>query len=165
MGTSTRLISSAVLLVLLEAGISSAAIVPITGVNAGASGKLPYLLGSITVGDFTITNEFLALGKSSGHAFLFSNIRYADDFNLNRGVARIAGTAAVGAAGNLGIAGHRDGFFRGLKDVAVGDRIQAVVQNLRALGVRAEELEDGMEIEGTDRPLAGRVESFFPSLS
>jgi sortase A len=47
----------------------------------------------------------------------------ADDFNLNRGVGRIAGTAALGAAGNLGIAGHRDGFFRGLKDVAVGDRI------------------------------------------
>jgi sortase A len=47
----------------------------------------------------------------------------ADDFNLNRGVARIGGTAAVGAVGNLGIAGHRDGFFRGLKDVAIGDRI------------------------------------------
>jgi sortase A len=46
-----------------------------------------------------------------------------DDFNLNRGVGRIAGTAAVGAAGNLGIAGHRDSFFRGLKDVAIGDRI------------------------------------------
>lgn len=46
-----------------------------------------------------------------------------DDFNLNRGVGRIAGTAAVGAEGNLGIAGHRDGFFRGLKDAAIGDRI------------------------------------------
>jgi sortase A len=47
----------------------------------------------------------------------------ADDFNLNRGVGRIKGTAAIEAAGNLGIAGHRDGFFRGLKDVEVGDRI------------------------------------------
>jgi sortase A len=46
-----------------------------------------------------------------------------DDFNLNRGVGRITGTAAVGAEGNLGIAGHRDSFFRGLKDVAIGDRI------------------------------------------
>jgi sortase A len=46
-----------------------------------------------------------------------------DDFNLNRGVGRIVGTAAVGAKGNLGIAGHRDGFFRGLKDVAIGDSI------------------------------------------
>src|SRR5208283_4723148 len=28
--------------------------------------------------------------------------------------------------GNLGIAGHRDGFFRGLKDVAQGDVIELV---------------------------------------
>ena len=48
----------------------------------------------------------------------------ADDFNLNRGVARIQGTAAVDGRGNLGIAGHRDGFFRGLKDIDVGDRIE-----------------------------------------
>jgi len=47
----------------------------------------------------------------------------ADDFNLNRGVGRIKGTAPIDAVGNLGIAGHRDGFFRGLKDIAVGDRI------------------------------------------
>jgi len=48
----------------------------------------------------------------------------ADDFNLNRGVARIKGTATVDADGNLGIAGHRDSFFRGLKDIAMGDRIE-----------------------------------------
>ena len=48
----------------------------------------------------------------------------ADDFNLNRGVARIKGTATVDADGNLGIAGHRDGFFRGLKDIAIGDHIE-----------------------------------------
>ena len=47
----------------------------------------------------------------------------ASDFNLNRGVARIEGTAAVDASGNLGIAGHRDGFFRGLKDIEIGDRV------------------------------------------
>jgi len=47
----------------------------------------------------------------------------ADEFNMNRGVGRIKGTAPVDAGGNLGIAGHRDGFFRGLKDIALGDRI------------------------------------------
>ncbi|HEY7112847.1 MAG TPA: class D sortase [Thermoanaerobaculia bacterium] len=46
-----------------------------------------------------------------------------DEVNLNRGVGRIEGTAVPGGAGNLGIAGHRDGFFRGLKDVARGDAI------------------------------------------
>jgi sortase A len=47
-----------------------------------------------------------------------------DDLTLNRGVGRILGTAPVGAGGNLGIAGHRDGFFRDLKDVAKGDVIE-----------------------------------------
>ena len=46
-----------------------------------------------------------------------------DEFVLNRGVGRIEGTAGVGASGNLGIAGHRDSFFRGLKDIAIGDSI------------------------------------------
>jgi sortase A len=46
-----------------------------------------------------------------------------DDLILNRGVGRILGTAQVGEAGNLGIAGHRDGFFRRLRDLAPGDEI------------------------------------------
>ena len=49
-----------------------------------------------------------------------------DDLSLNRGVGRIPGTAAVGEDGNIGIAGHRDGFFRGLKDIAVGDKIEVL---------------------------------------
>jgi sortase A len=47
-----------------------------------------------------------------------------DDVTLNRGVGRISGTARPGEQGNIGIAGHRDGFFRGLKDVAPGDAIE-----------------------------------------
>lgn len=47
-----------------------------------------------------------------------------DDLVLNRGVGWISGTAKPGEAGNTGIAGHRDGFFRGLKDVRVGDLIE-----------------------------------------
>ena len=46
-----------------------------------------------------------------------------DDLTLNRVVGRIAGTARVGETGNLGIAGHRDGFFRELKDIRLGDRV------------------------------------------
>jgi sortase A len=42
---------------------------------------------------------------------------------LNLGAGRVPGTGAFGAAGNLALAGHRDGFFRGLKDIAVGDEI------------------------------------------
>jgi sortase A len=47
-----------------------------------------------------------------------------DDLTLDRGVGRILGTAKIGEAGNLGIAGHRDGFFRGLKDLAPNDEIE-----------------------------------------
>ena len=47
-----------------------------------------------------------------------------DDWTLNRGVGHIADTAAPDAEGNCGIAGHRDGFFRGLKDVVPGDALE-----------------------------------------
>jgi len=45
------------------------------------------------------------------------------ELTLNRGVGRIEGTARVGENGNVGIAGHRDGFFRGLKDIKLGDKV------------------------------------------
>jgi sortase A len=47
-----------------------------------------------------------------------------DDLSLDRAVGHIGGTARPGEDGNIGIAGHRDGFFRGLKDVAIGDTIE-----------------------------------------
>ncbi|HEU4891161.1 MAG TPA: class D sortase [Vicinamibacterales bacterium] len=47
-----------------------------------------------------------------------------DEWTLNRSVGHIAETAAPGTDGNSGIAGHRDGFFRGLKDVRVGETLE-----------------------------------------
>ena len=47
-----------------------------------------------------------------------------DDFTLNRAVGHIDDTALPGTDGNSGIAGHRDGFFRGLKDIATGDAME-----------------------------------------
>jgi sortase A len=49
-----------------------------------------------------------------------------DDLSLNRGVGHVTGTSKPGENGNIAIAGHRDGFFRGLKDVGVGDTIEMV---------------------------------------
>jgi sortase A len=46
-----------------------------------------------------------------------------DDRTLDRGVGHIEDTAPPGAEGNAGLAGHRDGFFRGLKDILPGDAI------------------------------------------
>lgn len=47
-----------------------------------------------------------------------------DEITLNRGLGRIPGSARPGEGGNLGLAGHRDGFFRGLKDVELGDPLE-----------------------------------------
>jgi sortase A len=44
-----------------------------------------------------------------------------DEWTLDRAVGHIEGTARPGVAGNVGIAGHRDGFFRVLKDIGKGD--------------------------------------------
>lgn len=52
-----------------------------------------------------------------------------DDLTLNRGVGLIEGTARPSENGNIGIAGHRDGFFRGLKDVSNGDKIELVTRD------------------------------------
>lgn len=51
---------------------------------------------------------------------------YADtsERNLNRGAGWVEGTAAPGEIGNIAIAAHRDGHFRPLKDVAVGDALE-----------------------------------------
>jgi sortase A len=54
-----------------------------------------------------------------------------DEPMLNRGVGRIIGTARPGERGNMGIAGHRDGFFRALKDVAVGDAVDLITTDAR----------------------------------
>jgi sortase A len=55
------------------------------------------------------------------------------DLVLNRGVGWIEGTAALGVSGNLGLAGHRDGYFRGLKDLKIGDviEVQTVERTMR----------------------------------
>jgi len=47
-----------------------------------------------------------------------------DDRTLDRAVGHIEDTAPPGTDGNSGIAGHRDGFFRGLKDIGPGDAIE-----------------------------------------
>ena len=47
-----------------------------------------------------------------------------DDRILDRAVGHVEGTAPPGTDGNSGIAGHRDGFFRGLKDIVPGDAIE-----------------------------------------
>jgi sortase A len=68
---------------------------------------------------------------------------------LNRGVGLVEGTARPGEDGNIAIAGHRDGFFRPLKDVQVGASIE-----LRTLqGTRRYRVHDILIVD----PLDGSV--------
>lgn len=52
--------------------------------------------------------------------------------------------------------------IRGAHELRVkeSDRIKAVVENLRSLGLEAEELEDGMVIKGPQKVKGGKVDSF-----
>jgi len=51
---------------------------------------------------------------------------------LNRGAGLIAGTAWPGEGGNMGVAAHRDGFFRVLEGITVGAELHIdVVQRTR----------------------------------
>ena len=45
---------------------------------------------------------------------------------LDRGPGWIPGTAALGSSNNIGIAGHRDGHFRTLRNVEVADVIEVI---------------------------------------
>ncbi|HVP61462.1 MAG TPA: class D sortase [Myxococcaceae bacterium] len=47
-----------------------------------------------------------------------------DEWTLDRAVGHIEGTPRPDEAGNVGIAGHRDGFFRVLKDISEGDLVE-----------------------------------------
>jgi 3-phosphoshikimate 1-carboxyvinyltransferase len=66
----------------------------------------------------------------------------------------ILAMGAVRARGVTRISGARE------LRVKETDRIKALVRNLEAVGVEVEELEDGLAIQGTDRPLSGMVRSF-----
>jgi 3-phosphoshikimate 1-carboxyvinyltransferase len=60
--------------------------------------------------------------------------------------ARAEGTTKIRGAGELR-----------LKE---SDRIRALAENLRSIGIDVDEMEDGLEIQGTDRPLTGSVRAF-----
>lgn len=71
--------------------------------------------------DFGLPLAVLRIPKINLEVPVLSGI---DELTLNRAVGHIAGTALPGEPGNVAIAGHRDGFFRGLKDLVIGDRLE-----------------------------------------
>jgi sortase A len=75
---------------------------------------------------FDPPKALLRISKAHIEAPVFEG---TDDLTLNRGAGWIKGTAHVGTNGNVGIAGHRDGFFRGLKDLHTGDTVDLIMSD------------------------------------
>jgi sortase A len=69
-----------------------------------------------------------------------------DELTLNRAVGRIEGTARPGEAGNLGVAGHRDSFFRGLRHVRMGHSLSLTTLE----GIAHYEVESIVIVEPSD---------------
>lgn len=53
----------------------------------------------------------------------------SDDLTLNRGVGHLEATAAPAGIGNVGTAGHRVGFFPGIKHLHLGDTMDLYTEN------------------------------------
>jgi LPXTG-site transpeptidase (sortase) family protein len=78
---------------------------------------------------------------------------YADssDLAMDLGAGLIPGTAGPDEVGNIGIAGHRDGYFRVLKDIAIGDTLTLQTrQGERRYRVRETLIVDPIDIEVLD---------------
>ncbi len=87
-----------------------------------------------------------------------------DEWTLDRAVGWIEGTARPGEPGNVGIAGHRDGFFRALEQVKLGDSVELVTldraQRFRIEGLRIVSPQDVQVLESTAVPALTLVTCF-----
>lgn len=84
--------------------------------------------------------------------------------NLNRGTGWVEGTAAPDDGGNMAIAGHRDTYFRSLKDVVVGDVLElesiSKQTSYRVTEISVVEPEDISSLLATEAPAVTLVTCF-----
>lgn len=105
----------------------------------GSSNALEAFAASLTPPDQSLWAEgrirdYQAAMQAPGQAFAVLTVpslklqvpvfETDDEISLNRGAGLVAGMGNPDQGGNAGIAGHRDGFFRVLKDIKVGDLIE-----------------------------------------
>jgi sortase A len=87
-----------------------------------------------------------------------------DDGDLKRAAGHIPGTALPGNAGNVGIAGHRDTFFRPLRHIQRDDTIDLVslqaVDHYRVVSTRVVQPEDVQVLYPTGRDVLTLVTCF-----
>ena len=88
----------------------------VTDYQAALDDEYPPPLGILTISDLNIQVP------------VFNG---ADNYILERGAGRIKGMGKMDGLGNLGISAHRDSFFRGLKDIELGDEV--LVQTTRGV--------------------------------
>ena len=97
------------------------------GEPAQASAAPPVVLPDPDRGTPVLTTSFSrsAIGRISIPRLHLAAIveEGVDNTTLSRAVGHIPGTALPGETGNIGIAGHRDTFFRALKDLQPHDQI------------------------------------------
>jgi sortase A len=79
-----------------------------------------------------------------------------DEISLNRGAGLVAGMGTPDTGGNVGIAGHRDGYFRVLKDIKVGDlidvRTRLKLHRYRVTSIDIVDKTDKRLLADTDEP-------------
>jgi sortase A len=84
-----------------------------------------------------------------------------DEISLNRGAGLIPGMGLPDQGGNIGIAGHRDGYFRALKDIKVGDRIEirthVKVHRYRVTSIDIVDKDDNRLLADTELPVVTLV--------
>lgn len=74
-----------------------------------------------------------------------------DRVTLDRGLGSVDGTARPGEVGNIGISGHRDGFFRPLKNIKPGDVIEMKTSaGVQAFAVSDISIVDALEVSVLD---------------
>ena len=73
---------------------------------------------------------------------------------LDRGLGWVEGTAQPDEIGNIGLSGHRDSFFRALKDIELGDTIEMLtlkgVQDFRVSDISIVDALDVSVLDPTD---------------
>lgn len=74
-----------------------------------------------------------------------------DRTTLDRGIGIVEGTTQPGEVGNIGLSGHRDSFFRPLKDIKVGDSIEMqTVDGIQNFEVSDISIVDALDISVLD---------------
>jgi sortase A len=75
---------------------------------------------------------------------------------MTRGAGRITGSPRFGESGNVSVSSHRDGFFRRLEDIRVGDEIvvdtRAASYRYVVEDIRVTEPSDTVVLWPGDRP-------------